>query len=58
VATLFVMERIPKPEVGCCTTDQYSDQFEAFVFGRTKAASLASPGSADSDPVVSLIDVL
>jgi hypothetical protein len=41
VATLFVMERIPKPEVGCCTTDQYSDQFEAFVFGRTKAASLA-----------------
>ncbi|KAK3127693.1 hypothetical protein QOZ80_7AG0577100 [Eleusine coracana subsp. coracana] len=37
-SSLLVMERIPKPEVGCST--QYSDQFEAFVFGRTTKSSL------------------
>jgi hypothetical protein len=29
-SSLFVMERIPKPEVGCRA--QYSEQFEAFVY--------------------------
>jgi hypothetical protein len=37
--TLLVMEWISKLEVGCST--QCSDQFEAFIFGRTKVASLA-----------------
>ncbi|TVU37920.1 hypothetical protein EJB05_11264, partial [Eragrostis curvula] len=36
-SSLLIMERIPKPEVGYNT--QYSDQFEAYVFGRTTTAS-------------------